>query len=121
MTVKSGGIDLRTYKIDGIETLTTDFILETQSNVSAPPFDFSYCRCDENGVVLETTRAFANSFNPFQINFKTQYNLQNGALRGLPIGTLNGHNYGKGVLNFGVDVPTIKNGESNMVNGAFFI
>lgn len=121
LTAESAGIDLRTYKIDGVETLTPDFFIDTQSNYGVPADDFSYCSCHENGTVQVVTLDTPNSFNPFSINFGTEYALESGALRGLPIGTLNGHDYGLGVLNFGVDVPRIKNGEGNMINGAFFI
>ena len=123
ITSKSAGIDLRSYKIDNVETLTTDFFIDTQANYGIPSEQFSYCRCNDDGTVLETTLINANSYNPFKVNFGLEYAEENGAFRGLPIATTNGHDYGLGVMNFGVDVPFIRNGFGldNWVVAPFFI
>jgi hypothetical protein len=110
---------LKSYKIDNVETLTNDFLTDTQSILSMPITDFDYCQADEFGVNItpNTDPAQANSFNPFAKSFLLDYPLISGMARGLPTGTTTGRDYGSGVLNFGVDKPIVKAGEGLMVEG----
>lgn len=120
---KSVGIAMKSYKINNVETLTNAFFSDNQVVSTYAPSQYGYCIANSDGSNPTPTLnpLWVNSYNPFAFHLGTKYNLTNGLKRGLPIGTVNGNDYGQGVLNIGVDIPTVLTGANGFVHGAFFI
>ncbi|AHK11390.1 hypothetical protein F132_44 [Flavobacterium sp. phage 1/32] len=119
----SVGIAMKSYKIGGLQTLTNQFFVDNQVVAGYAPTAYYFCGVQSNGTnpVPSLDPLTVNSYNPFSKHLGTKYPLVNGLMRGLPIGTLNGNDYGQGVLNIGVDLPTVLTGSNGFLNGAFFI
>ena len=117
---ESSGIALKSYKIDGIETLTDQFFIENQIVSAIGKDDYFYCIADPDGSNPVGSENY-NTYNPFNKHLGTVYPLVNDMMRGLPIGTKSGNNYGLGVMNIGVDVPKVQTFGSGLIEGAFFI
>lgn len=120
---KSAGIAMKSYKIDDVETLTNEFFTDNQVVSAIPQDSYYFCDTYEDGSnpVPTIDPFFVDSFNPFSKHLGTNYALTNGLMRDLPIGTINGNNYGQGVLNIGVDKPRVLTGDGGYPAGAFFI
>lgn len=120
---QSVGIAMKSYKIDNTETLTTDFFIDNKVVSAIAKESYFFCNVQPNGTNPQPSLEglLVNSFNPFSKHLGTNYALTNGLMRGLPIGTINGNNYGEGVLNIGVDIPKVLTGSNLIVEGAFFI
>jgi len=123
----SSGLALRSYKIDNVETLTTDFFVDNQVVSANPQLDYMFCNVQNAGTQPITTTidpALVNSYNPFakSLGLLFQNVAGNPTLkRGSVIGTINGNNYGDGVLNFKCVYPSAMTGEGTLVDGAFQI
>lgn len=119
----STGLSMKSYKIDGVETLTNDFFIDNQVVSADPIASYGFCNANDQGtsLVATTDPVLVNSYNPFSKHLGTDFNLVNGLKRGMPIGTLNGKDYGQGVLKIGVDKPKVQDGGGTLVKGAFFI
>lgn len=123
-TMDNVAIRLKSYKIDGVETLTNEFYIDTQNvSVQVEGNGLYTAKFTEDGSVgfLNIYPAEINTWNPFVNNFLLNYPFINDAPRGLPTGTQNGNDYGNGVLNFGVDKPEVLCGDGIFRAGAFFI
>ncbi len=124
---RSAGIALRSYKIEGIETLTNDFFVDNQVTSVDPSLDYMFCKVQNAGTQPITTTIDANqvnSYNPFAKSFGLTFQSvpDNPTLgRGIVLGTTNGNDYGQGVFNFKCVYPSAMTGEGNLVDGAFQI
>jgi hypothetical protein len=122
LKAKSARIVLKSYKIDGKETLTPDFIIDTQKgNGEAPAKFYYYSLASEDGSAVTLDINNPNTYNPFANDFNLEYPTVNGSKRGLPTGTKSGLDYGEGVMKFGVDVPEVVTGNLQTEKGAFFL
>lgn len=116
----SSGIKLLEWKIDGVETLTTEFFTETTS-IGQTPSNWKFAKADIDGEnrVLENDNP--NSFNPFVLDWGLEFDDSGSYYGGKPIGTISGSNYGQGIMNIGFEKPEVLNGILVSKNGAFFI
>lgn len=117
---ESSGLALKSYKIGGVETLTDQFFIENQIISAIGKNDYFYCVVDPDGSNPTASENY-NSYNPFNKHFGTIYPLTNDLMRGLPIDTKTGNDYGDGVMNIGVDKPKVQTLGSGLLEGAFFI
>lgn len=122
---RSSRITLQTFIIDGVETVTNDFLIDSINAPSLnllPAYAYDYCLANQNGSNPVPSSTNPNSYNPFAYDFRLIYPASGASVngRGLPTATANGNNYGAGVMSFGVDKPTINTAEG-LVNGAFFL
>ncbi|QHB40987.1 hypothetical protein HWC99_gp56 [Flavobacterium phage vB_FspS_tant8-1] len=116
----SSGIKLLEWKIDGVETLTTEFFTETTSVGQTPSnWKFAKANIDGENRVLENYNP--NSFNPFVLDWGLEFDDSGSYYGGKPIGTISGSNYGQGIMNIGFEKPEILNANLISKNGAFFI
>lgn len=120
---QSAGFSLKSYKIGGVETLTSDFFTDNQVVSANPQLDYYYYNTYPDGSNPEPQLDINGvpNFNLFYKHLKTNFNFDNGIPIGFPIGTQNGKNYGLGVLNMGVDKYAIVDGFSSYENGCFFV
>lgn len=117
-------IKLNSWKVDGVQTLTPQFFLDTQGLPNLLPRDvYEFCDVDADGsnAVAPAPGTPGISFNPFKYDFQLEYNLDNGFSRGIPIGTRNGNDYGSGILKIGVDKSMVSSAAYLPQKGAFFI
>jgi len=121
----STGLSMKSYKIDNVETLTNDFFIDNQVVSADPIASYGFCKANDQGtsLIATTDPVLVNSYNPFSKHLGTDFNLVDGLKRGMPIGTLNGKDYGQGVLKIGVDKPYVLTDYDFELfrNGAFFI
>ena len=124
---RSSGLALKSYKIDGVETLTDAFFVDNQVVSVNPSEDYMFCRTQGNGsqpLILTLDPLIVNTYNPFAKSLGLLFSNvagQPSLKRGFVLGTLNGNDYGEGVLNFGCLFPSVMTGEGTYVNGAFHI
>ena len=116
-------IKLNSWKVDNVETLTTQFFADTQGLPYQAPTDiYEFCNVDADGTnPVNPGGTSGNSFNPFKHDFQLKYDLTNGFSRGLPTDTLNGNDYGSGIMKIGVDIPIVSSAAFLPQKGAFFI
>jgi len=117
----AGGIQLLEWKVDGYETLTSAFFNDTNVVGGEPLSEWNFAKADIDGDNRVAEVTLPNTFNPFVNEFKLKYDTANSFHGGKPIGTLNGNDYGPGLVELGFDKPAILNGALNEKKGAFFI
>jgi len=124
---RSSGLSLKSYKIDGVETLTPDFFIDNQVVSTIPAETYMFCKIHHTGsqpLTVTLDPALVNTFNPFEKHLGLIFPAAAGypnIRRGTPSGTINGNDYGEGVLNFQCVFPSVMTGEGTYVNGAFAI
>lgn len=113
--------DLKEYRVDNVETLSTDFFGDNQNTGSNPlsEWKFAKARLDGSNRVAESIDT--NTFNPFVSELGLNFDEVSSFFGGKTQGALNGKDYGSGILNLGVDKPEILNGQLIQKKGAFFI
>lgn len=121
LTAQSGGIQLFHWKIDGVETLTTDFFADTTTVGGNPTTQWNFAKANLDGSERVSATNQQNTFNPFVDEFKLEYDTANSFHGGKPLGTINGNDYGVGIMEVGFDKPAILNGNLNVKKGCFFI
>lgn len=123
----SSGLALKSYKIDGVETLTPDFFIDNQVVSVNPSEDWMFCKVHHTGaspIIPTLDPTLVNSYNPFHKSLGLNFYPVAGhpeLQRFLVSGTTNGNDYGEGVLNFGCYFPSVMTGEGTYIDGAFQI
>lgn len=122
LTAQAGGLRLLKWKIDGIETLTADFLAHNQINLGGNPVaQFKFGTADLDGANRISATAGQNTFNPFVDDFGLVFDTVNSFHGGKPTGTVTSQNFGAGVMQLGFEKPEILNGLLQPKKGAFFI
>lgn len=116
----SSAIQLLEYKIDGVETLTTEFFSENNSPGGNPINDWFFAKANIDGSNRNSENTDPNTFNPFISEFGLTYDDAN-YYDGKPTGVTSGSDYGSGILNFGFKKPSVLNGDLEVKSGAFFV
>lgn len=119
-TAFTSAIQLTSFEVGGVETLTPVFFSDNSVIGGNTSSNWYYCHANLDGSNREATGTPINSFNPFVRDFGLEFDASN-YYGGKPLGTLNGNDYGSGVLNFGIDKPTVLNGDLNEHDGVFFL
>ncbi|MGB0896913.1 MAG: hypothetical protein ACPGRW_06295 [Flavobacteriaceae bacterium] len=116
---RSVGIDLKEYKVNGVETLTTEFYNERSGSIggSADGWYFAKAALDGSNRVQEIVQP--NTFNIFARDCGLIY--PDGYHGGKPTGTISGSNYGAGILNIGYSNPEVLNNDLLSQKGVFFV
>jgi len=117
----SGGIKLNSYKIDDVETLTLDFEQDTSQIGGTPLNEWLYANSTVDGTNRVQDVTTPNTFNPFFNELKLDFESNDSFYSGKAIGTINGKDYGLGVLNIGIDKPIILNGNQEEKKSSFFL
>lgn len=117
-----GLINLKTWKVDGVETLTSEFLFEQGGNqVAQISNEWLFAKADldsKNRIALNNQNT--NSFNPFVKEFGLDFDSIN-YYSGKPISVTSGSDYGFGIMEIGVDLPIILNGNLEQKKAPFFI
>ena len=112
-------IELKEWKVDGVETLTPAFFSENVI-VGVLPANMFLAKADIDGSNREADLNTFNSFNPFIEEWGLEFSNAN-YFSGKPTGTTSGSDYGTGLLQIGIDKPTVLNRDLESKIGAFFI
>lgn len=118
----SGVFKFKSWLVDGQESLTQDFISDTDAVVSSLPDDWKHAKSDQDGrnrTSDETTES--NTFNPFNVESGLDFDNVDSFFGGQVLGVTNGKDYGAEILKLGVDKPIILNKQLENRKGAFFI
>ena len=121
LTAMSSGIELKEWKVDGVETLTAAYFSENNSIGGNPVTQWKFAKADLNGSNRVQDNVTPNSFNPFSDEFGLEYDNVASFYGGKPTGTISGSNYGTGILEVGFEKPAILNKGLESKKGAFFI
>ncbi len=116
----SSGVKLLEWKIDNVETLTTEFFAETTS-IGQTPLNWKFAKANIDGQNRISDDDNPNSFNPFVLDWGLEFDDVNSFHGGKPIGTISGSNYGSGIMQIGFEKPSVLNGLLESKDGAFFI
>lgn len=115
-------IQLREWKVDGIETLTSDFFADNANNGSDPNNEWFKAIASIDGRIRESENTSPNVLNPFAKEFGLQFeNISGNYYGGKATGTQNGNDYGQEILSIGTDRPTILNRSLNPRKSPFFL
>lgn len=118
----SSGIQLLSWKIDDVETLTQAFFSENNSPGADPNADWLFAFADIDGTNREIELADPNTFNPFESEFGLTFENSVGNFHGgKPTGTISASDYGQGILTLGFEKPHVLNRDLEAKDGAFFI
>jgi len=117
----SSGIQLLEWKIDDIETLTTDFFTEITSTGGNPLTEWLFAKAEIDGSEREAETTTPNSFNPFVHELGLEFDTVDSFNGGKPIDTVSGSDYGTGIMTLGLEKPEVLNGELLSKKGTFFI
>lgn len=120
-TAMAAGLKLTEWKIDGLETLTTDFFADTSVVGGNPQAQWLFAKANLDGQNRVSDDSTPNTFNPFKDEFKLDFDTVNSFHGGKPTATTSGANYGAGIMQIGLEKPAILNGNLNIKKGAFFI
>lgn len=117
----SSAIQLREWKIDGVETLTSDFFADNNDPGGIPSDDWKFAKAEIDGSNRIQEDTNPNSFNPFVTEWGLVFDTVDSFHGGKPTGTTTGNDYGPGILTIGFDKPAILNAQLVRKEGAFFI
>lgn len=118
----SAGLRLQKWLVGGVETLTPLFHNNNQLNVGGDPLaTWLYAHANIDGSNRVQDDDTPNTFNPFLNEWGIDFDHLDSYFGGSAIGTVNGDDYGTGVLKLGVDKPEILNGLLQTKKGAFYI
>lgn len=119
---KSSAIELKEWKIDGVETLTAAFFTENNAPGGVPLTDWLLAFADLDGSNRIAENADPNTFNPFVTEFGLTFeNVAGNFHGGKPTAVTSGSDYGSGIMSLGLSKPAVLNGDLEMKIGAFFI
>jgi hypothetical protein len=121
LIAQSGTIDLMSWKVDGVETLTPSFFAENLGADKVPNNAWKFAKARPDGTNRVEDNIEPNSFNPFQEEFGLQFDTVGSYYGGKPIATLTGSDYGTGLFELGFEKPIILNGNLETKRGVFFI
>lgn len=129
MDVNFSGEPLGTFKvteikIDGVETLTSDFFNEVVPLLTTADNKWDYEYCDGSSCGINPLYP-DNTFNPL-IDLGLTFALTDGERRGKALGTVTASDYGAGILNLGAALDNVwyipAEGQPNTIlNGGIFI
>lgn len=115
-------IQLKEWKVDGLETLTSDFFADNTNNGSDPNTDWFKAKTDIDGRNRSLENSDPNTFNPFIKELGLTFeNAPGNYYGGKATGTTNGKDYGSEILTIGVDVPKVLNNVLDLKKWPFFI
>lgn len=117
----SAAVELKEWKIAGVETLTTEFFAENQNIVFTTQSDWKFASADIDGDNRVEDNDAPQSFNPFAKAWGLSFLEPVPFYGGKPTGTETGSDYGLGILNIGLGKPQILNEELDPKDGAIFI
>lgn len=118
---KSGIIDLKEWKVDGSETLTTEFFAENNGSIIDATGNWLYADADIDGDNRVQDEDSPKSFNPFVKLWNLEFANPVPYYGGKPTGTGSGSDYGPGILTFGLGKPQVLNANLEPKDGAIFI
>ncbi len=121
-TASDGVLELKEWKVNGMETLTTAFYSDTPpSSIASPLSTWSFAKADIDGANRTPDTSNPNTFNPFAHEWGLLFATEGEYYGWKPTGTANDNNYGNGPLQIGVSKPEILNGNLESKKGVFFI
>lgn len=118
---RKGGVILKEWKIDGQETLTSDFFNDTNSIEIEDVSEWLYADADIDGDNRISDNDSPKTFNPFAKAWNLEFQNPVPFHGGKPTGSQNGNNYGNGILTFGIGKPVVLNADLESQEGAVFI
>jgi len=121
LTAMSSGIELKEWKVDGVETLTPAYFSENNSIGGNPVTQWRFAKANLDGSDRVQDNVTPNTFNPFSDEFGLVFDSVASFYGGKPTGTISGSNYGTGILDVGFEKPAILNRGLQTKKGAFFI
>lgn len=121
LTANSAAIKLNEWKVDDVETLTSDFFSETNNIIISYPYEWLFADSDINGDNRAPNSVSPKTFNPFSKLWNLEFTNPTPYYAGKPTGSKSGKDYGSGILNIGLCKPKVLNASLEHKSGAFFI
>lgn len=122
LTAQSAAVELLSWKVNGVESLTPAFFSENNIVGGNPLADWLFANAAIDGSNRAMDNITPNTFNPFYDDWGMDFNnVAGNYFGGKTIGTRTGSNYGPEILRIGFEKPSILNGALNSLDGAFFI
>lgn len=118
--ITKSGIELKEWKVDGFETLTSQYFNENNVVVGNQVTTWKFAKSGLSGKNRTAETLQPISFNPFVAEFGLLFSALN-YYSGKPTGTVSGSDYGTGISQIGIDKPIVLNGDLAEKKGAFFI
>lgn len=127
LTAVSAAVQLLSWEVGGVETLTPAFFAENNIVGTNPLANWLFAQALVDGSARISDDMTPNSFNPFFNDWGMDFaNVAGNYFGGKTLGPISGSDYGPAILGLGIDIPEILTVNDDGVTltsqpGAFFI